>query len=344
MAGVTRAVVALVPAGLDDPARPSGGNTYDRRVLAGLTRTGWQVDERPVPGGWPEPDEPDLAGLDRVLADLPDRAVVLVDGLIASAAAPVLVAAAGRVRLVVLVHMPLGTDQERLVLERSRRVITTSRWTREWLVARHGLDPERIQVASPGVDPAPPAAGSAGGRRLLAVGVIAPHKGQDLLVDALATLPDLDWSCTVVGALDVAPDFAARVRAAAGSPRIRFRGPLTGPDLAAAYAHADLLVLPSRAETYGMVIGDALARAIPVLATRVGGVPEALGAGDGSGRPGMLVAADDPAALAAALRDWLGDPARRQEWRRAAAARRSTLTGWPVTAERVSRTLLAAGR
>jgi glycosyltransferase involved in cell wall biosynthesis len=179
---------------------------------------------------------------------------------------------------------------------------------------------------------------------LLAVGVIAPHKGQDLLVDALATLPDLDWSCTVVGALDVAPDFAARVRAAAGSPRIRFRGPLTGPDLAAAYAHADLLVLPSRAETYGMVIGDALARAIPVLATRVGGVPEALGAGDGSGRPGMLVAADDPAALAAALRDWLGDPARRQEWRRAAAARRSTLTGWPVTAERVSRTLLAAGR
>ncbi|MFN8196952.1 MAG: glycosyltransferase [Nakamurella multipartita] len=143
-----------------------------------------------------------------------------------------------------------------------------------------------------------------------------PAQGQDLLVDALATLPDLDWSCTVVGALDVAPDFAARVRAAAGSPRIRFRGPLTGPDLAAAYAHADLLVLPSRAETYGMVIGDALARAIPVLATRVGGVPEALGAGDGSGRPGMLVAADDPAALAAALRDWLGDPARRQEWRR----------------------------
>lgn len=345
MAGVTGAVVALVPVGLDDPARPSGGNTYDRKVLGALTRTGWQVREQPVPGRWPEPDGEDLAGLGRVLADLPDGAVVLVDGLIASAAAPVLVGAAGRVRLVVLVHMPLGTDQERLVLAGSRRVITTSRWTRDWLVGRHGLAPEAIRVAVPGVDPAPPAGGSAGGTRLLTVGVIAPHKGQDLLVDALATLPDLDWSCTVVGALDVAPEFADRVRAAAaGSPRIRFRGPLTGPELAGEYTRADLLVLPSRAETYGIVIGDALARAIPVLAAQVGGVPEALGAVAGSARPGMLVPPDDPAALAGALRVWLGDADRRRELRRRAAARRRTLTGWSVTADQVSRTLLEAAR
>ncbi len=67
-------------------------------------------------------------------------------------------------------------------------------------------------------------------------------------------------------------------------PPVRFAGPLTGAELAASYAAADLLVLPSRAETYGMVVTEALARGIPVLATAVDGVPEALGAGAGRQR------------------------------------------------------------
>ena len=88
---------------------------------------------------------------------------------------------------------------------------------------------------------------------------------------------------------------------------MQFPGPRTGADLDRSYAAADLMVLASRAETYGMVVTEALARGVPVVATDVGGVTEALGHGADGIRPGLLVAPDDPAALGAALRAWLGD-------------------------------------
>ena len=346
MVGVRPVLVAVVPAGLDDPTRPSGGNTYDRRVLDALADRGWRVSRRPAAGAWPRPTQEDLDAFGRMLRHLPDDAVVLVDGLIASAAAGALVPESARLRLVALVHMPLDTDEERNVLRHSRCVVVTSRWTGDRVVRRHGLDSARVTVAEPGTDPADPAAGSPDGTRLLCVGVIAPHKGQDLLVDALTRLTDLDWSCTAVGALDVEPDFADRVRdgAAAVGHRMRFAGPLAGDELAGAYASADLLVLPSRAETFGLVVGEALARGIPVVAAEVGGVPQALGRDRSGERPGLLVDADDAGALAAALRVWLTDPRLRVRLRHAALDRRQTLTGWPATADRVSRALLEVAR
>ena len=50
-------VHVIVPEGIDDPARPSGGNTYDRRVCRGLAALGWAVHEHAVPGAWPRPGE-----------------------------------------------------------------------------------------------------------------------------------------------------------------------------------------------------------------------------------------------------------------------------------------------
>ena len=111
-----------------------------------------------------------------------------------------------------------------------------------------------------------------------------------------------------------------------------FPGPLTGGDLAGSYGSADLLVLASRSETYGMVVTEALAHGLPVVATEVGGVPEALGHGADGVRPGLLVPPGDPAALGAALRAWLGDAELRRRLRRAAGERRASLSGWSTTA------------
>jgi glycosyltransferase involved in cell wall biosynthesis len=187
-----------------------------------------------------------------------------------------------------------------------------------------------VKVAAPGVDTADPAAPDPSGRRLLCVAAVTHRKGQDLLVTALEQhLAGLDWQCTFVGAL--------REPVPHRDPRIRFAGPLVGADLDAAYADADLFVLPSRAETYGMVVTEALARALPVVATEVGGVPEALGlAGDGS-RPGLLIPPDDPVVLAGALRDWLTDSDLRERWRDAARDRRLTLPAWAGTGHRLSK-------
>jgi glycosyltransferase involved in cell wall biosynthesis len=111
---------------------------------------------------------------------------------------------------------------------------------------------------------------------------------------------------------------------------VEFTGARTGGPLDRAYAAADLLVLASHAETYGMVITEALARGVPVLATDVGGVREALGEG------GLLVPAGDPDALGAALRHWLSDADLRARLRRAARERRAGLHGWEVTAAAIA--------
>jgi glycosyltransferase involved in cell wall biosynthesis len=269
----------------------------------------------------------DPAALARALAHIPDDAVVLLDGLIASPAPDALVPEANRVRQVVLLHMPLGDAREREVLEAAAAVVVTSDWSRRRVEALYGLT---AQVAEPGVDAADPRPGSAAGDRLLCVAAVTPAKGHDVLLDALATVGDLSWCCTCVGSLDRDPAFADRVRDRA--PRVRFTGPRTGADLDRAYAAADLLVLPSRAETYGMVVTEALARGVPVLASDVGGVREALG----DGGAGLLVPPGDAAALGAALRRWLSDAELRARVRRAARERRASLRGWDATAAEVA--------
>jgi glycosyltransferase involved in cell wall biosynthesis len=332
-------VHVIVPEGIDDPARPSGGNTYDRRVCRGLTALGWTVHEHAVSGN---------AALARTVRRIPDGAVVLLDGLIASPAPEALVPHARRLRQIVLMHMPIGGAGERDVLAGATAVVTTSEWTRRRLAELYALPADRVHVAEPGVDDAGLAPGTPAGDALLCVAALTPAKGHDVLLDALVSAADLSWRCACVGSLVRDPAFADGVRRRARdsglADRVRFPGPRTGPDLDRAYAGADLLVLASHAETYGMVVSEALARGLPVLAADVGGVSEALGHGEGGTRPGLLVPPGDPAALGAALRTWLGDAALRGRLRRAARERRASLRRWPSTASVLAGVLAGAAR
>lgn len=336
----------VVPDGIDDPARPSGGNAYDRQLCRGLDALGWELAEHAIPGAWPTPGAAGHAALARAVRGVPDGAVVLLDGLIASAAAPTLVPHARRVRQIVLVHMPLGHRPppyevlavragERAVLRAAAAVVTTSAWARRRLIELYALPADAIHVAEPGVDAAGLVPGTATGEALLCVAAVTPDKGHDVLLDALATAADLSWRCLCVGSLDRAPAFAdgLRLRARNGgiNGRMSFVGPRTGPELDRAYAAADLLVLASHSETYGMVVTEALARGVPVVAADVGGVTEALGHGEDGTRPGLLVPPGDPEALGAALRSWLRDAELRDRLRRAARERRASLRGWSAT-------------
>ncbi|MFI7211254.1 glycosyltransferase family 4 protein [Micromonospora maritima] len=340
------AVHVVLPGDIDDPANPSGGNAYDRHACRGLAALGWAVREHPVPGGWPHPADRERAELAGLLAGLPDGAVVLLDGLVASTVPDVLTPHAGRLRLVVLVHLPIEDDAEGRALAAATAVVATSDWTRRRLLDRYRLAASRVVVAEPGVDPAPVAAGTPGGGRLLCVAAVTPIKGHDVLAAALAHVADLDWTCDWVGPLDRDPRFVDLMRrrlAGTGlAGRVRLTGPRAGDDLAAAYAAADLLVLPSRRETYGMVVTEALARGVPVLAGDTGGLPATLGHAPDGDRPGLLVPPEDPGATADALRRWLTDPALRERLRRAARQRRLTLTGWPVTVDRLATALKEA--
>ena len=345
----------IVPEGIDDPARPSGGNTFDRRVHRGLADAGWAVHVHAVPGSWPRPDAPSCAALAGVVRRIPDGSVVLLDGLVASAAPGVLVPEAGRLRLVALVHMPLGQgsddsvrEQEGAVLSAATSVVTTSAWARRALVKLYSLPGDRVHVAEPGADAADLAPGTSTDGALLSVAAVMPAKGHDMLLEALAMLAGLRWHCLCVGSLERDPAFAERLRHRVLDDgmdgRVRFSGPQTEADLARSYGAADVMVLPSRAETYGMVVTEALARGLPVIAADVGGVPEALGYGADGTRPGLLVPPEDPAALRDALRAWLEDADLRRRVRRAAGERRASLSSWSTTTSAVADVLVGAAR
>lgn len=360
----------LMPGDVGDPGAPSGGNAYDLRMCRELAASGRPVHEVALPGGWPRPAAADRAGLERALAGLPDGALVLVDGLVACGVPEIVVPQTGRLRLAVLVHLPLADEtgldaavaadleaRERETLRAAQAVIVTSGWAGRDAAARHGLDEAKVHTVCPGTDPAPLAHGSRGGGegegagggtgggspRLLCVAAVTPRKGQDLLAEALAQVKDAPWVCEFVGALDRDPDFTAHLRRVLDrhglSDRVRLRGPLTGEPLAAAYDAADLFVLASHAETYGMVLTEALARGIPVVATAVGAVPDTVGHTPDGSIPGILVRPGDSGALAAAIRSWLTESSIHRLVTTTARTRRSGLQGWPEAARRLDQVL-----
>jgi len=346
----------IVPAGIADPARPSGGNAYDRRIVCGLAAAGWTVHVHEAPGSWPRPDAESAGRLEGALRAIPDRALVLVDGLVASPLPEVLAPEAGRLRLVVLVHMPLGhggrddgaREREAATLTAAAAVVTTSAWARRALLELYSLPGDRVHVAEPGVDSAGLAPGSGTAGALLSVAAVIPGKGHDVLLDALAPLTGLRWQCHCVGSLERDPAFVERLRRrvleGGMDGRVRFAGPQAAGELASSYAAADVLVLPSRAESYGMVVAEALARGLPVVAAEVGGVPEALGRAPDGTRPGLLVPPGDPAALRDALRRWLEDAGLRGRLRTAARERRASLVAWSSTTTAVAEALAGAAR
>ncbi len=331
------AVHFLVPDGIDDDERVSGGNVYDRRISEALRARGIDVRMTRIAGDGGQ----DVAS---AMSTLPRDALVLIDGLLAVTASQVLDAQSTRLRIVVLAHMVASAvpgmknaartaEREREALNAARRVIATSEWTRSELIARTLAEPDRIVVARPGTDAVPAATGSASGGHLLCVGAVVPHKGQDVLVHALAGMADLPgWTCSIVGSPNADPDFAIRIadaiRSAGLTERIELLGVLTGRRLADEFHAADLVVAPSRAESYGMVVAEAVARGIPVVAARVGGIPEAIAGSTAA----ILTPPNDPVALRAVLRRWWEEPPRRAVLKADAVRSRTATRTWAESA------------
>ncbi|CAM3793154.1 glycosyltransferase family 4 protein [Kibdelosporangium persicum] len=341
--GTVAVITFVVPGDIDDQTVPSGGNVYDRRMSRALG-----AHEVAVAGTWPTPDEAARQELASALADLDDGATVLIDGLVACGVPEVVVPQAQRLRIAVLVHLPLADEtglepdlatelntRERETLHAAGMVIATSPWAARRIVSHHWLDADRVHAVPPGTDPAPLAPGTDGRSRLLCVAAVTQRKGQDRLVEALAEVRDLRFECELVGSLRRDTDYVLRlhemIKECGLADRVTLAGPKTGAELEASYAAADLFVLPSHTETYGMVLTEALARGIPVLATRVSAMPETVGRAPDGTVPGILTWK-----FADALRRFLTDAQLRDGVRAAARARRETLTDWDAAARELA--------
>ncbi len=322
-----------------DPAQRTGGYLYDAHIVAELRRLGWRVSISGLPGRFPEADASARHALDQALAALPAGRQVVIDGLALGGLPEIAIRHGRRLALVALVHHPLADERglspfrrrcllasERAALSAVRGVITTSRSTARRMID-FGLQPSRLQVVEPGVSPMPQAAADGDPPRLLCVGSLSPRKAQDLLVRALTRVCALPWQCELIGSTQRVPDFAATVAglvAEAGlQGRIRVHGECTDAQLRQAYAGADLFVLPSHYEGYGMVVTEAVAAGLPVLTTTGGALAETLPPG-----AGISVAPDDVDALAEALHTLLRDRGRRLALRDGARQARLALKDW----------------
>ena len=319
-----------------DVEAPTGGNVYDRAVADALRSAGDEVDIRRC-----EPH--DLA------AELtrPWDGPTLVDGLLACSQPDALAISP----VAVLVHMPLALETglsrdraaqvdrlEARALAAAACVITTSHWCARYLTEHHDLTD--VAVAPPGVDAATVSAGSQP-PLLVHVAALLPHKDQLGVVAALAGLTDLPWRARLAGALDRDPAYAAAVREAVHAAGLEGRVEMPGTlPREAAWSGADLALLPSLVESYGMVVTEALARGVPVVVSENGAV-EALGTTPDGQRPGIVLPAGKPAVLARVLRHWLTDSGHRRALRAAALQRRATLEEWATTARRVRDALSA---
>jgi len=336
----------LVPGSID---RPSGGSRYDRRIASELRALGWNVAITELDGAFPQADALARASLTNALAACADAALVLIDGLAGSALPEIVAAQAQRLRLVMLVHLPLadavdlGEAQRELYFERERRalsatagIVVTSRYSAARL-SDYGVDAARITIVTPGVDPASRATGSRDATpTLLCVAAVSAQKGHDLLIEALARLRDLPWRLRCVGPLDADPDFTTRLRTRIArlglQERIRFTGALDPQAVDAEYAGADIFVLASRLETYGMVLTEAAVRGLAIVSTRSGGIEHTLPPG-----AAMLVEPGQIEPLANALQHLLIDTAARTALAEAAAT--APLSDWAETGRRLAAAL-----
>jgi glycosyltransferase involved in cell wall biosynthesis len=338
----------VVPGAIDTR---TGGYGYDREIIAGLERRGWTVEVHEIPGAFPFPSAAARATAAAALASFPDGARVIIDGLALGALPDEASHEAARLRFIALVHHPLADEtglasaaratleaSERRALQAARHIVVTSPRT-ALALHRFGVPPPPVTVIEPGTDPAPQARGSTGDVvELLCVATVVPRKGHDVLVRALALMRDASWHLTCVGGLDRDDAWVASVRALAAAAglggRVTFAGELDRDPLDALYDRADVFVLPTWYEGYGMAVAEAIARGLPVVSTATGAIADLVGP-----NAGLLVPPGDDEALARALSALVSDAGLRTRLAAGARRARAALPSWDDAAERMARTI-----
>jgi glycosyltransferase involved in cell wall biosynthesis len=346
---VVKRVAFAVPG---DLATPTGGYAYDQRMIAELQKQGWQIDVIDLGDGFPWPDEATRATAQARLNAVPAGQSIVIDGLALGVLPQAAAQLAGRNIVHALVHHPLALEwglsaeqaeafrgSERAALAAVQGVIVTSDATARLVAADYGVPPGRITVAKPGNDPVQLAQREREDVvQLLSVGAVVQRKGFDVLIAALADLTDLPWQLTMAGDrtrdLNAVAELDAAIARYALGHRVFSLGAISPQRLAELYAKADLFVLASRFEGYGMAYAEAIAHGLPVIGTNAGAIPETV-----PPAAGLLVTPGNSAALAEALRRVICDAGLRHSLAEGAAKAAAQLPTWRHSAEIFARAL-----
>lgn len=325
----------------------TGGYTYDRRLMTELHARGHKIGRLQLSNHFPVPDAEALADAAAQFAELPDHATVVVDGLAYGLMDTIAEQHAERLNIIALCHHPLMLEaglsnaqaqqlflSEQRALDAAKAVIVTSQMTSNILVEQFAIPANKITIALPGTDSQAFAPCIGNPPVLLCVATLTRRKAHDLLIDALSTLDHLDWTARLVGGMDFDPAWTATLKNKVATHglehRIVFIGNVADPTNE--YAAADLFVLPSLFEGYGMAFAEALSFGLPIVAARAGAVPDVV-----PETAGILTAPNDVTTLADALQKLLTDKDLRKKLRTGAQAAARNLPRWNDTAMAVER-------
>lgn len=324
----------------------TGGYGYDRRLLAEFQQMRRNVVHLKLSGQFPLMNVAVMAETRHRLSGVPDGATVLIDGLAFGVMDEIAHAEASRLRLIALCHHPLALEagldaasqarlqhSEQRALQAARAVVVTSARTRDLLVQQFAVPVSKITVAVPGTDRQTFAPANHETPTLLSVATLTRRKAHDVLIAALAQLKSLPWRARFVGGDGFDPAWAAHLRELVAQHALQQRITFVGEkrDLHDEFQQADMFVLPSLFEGYGMAFAEALAVGLPIIAARAGAVPDVV-----PESAGLLVAPGDVHALTAALHQLLTDTALRARLQQGARETALQLPTWRDTAQRVA--------
>ena len=330
-----------------DLQKITGGYAYARKLFQLLEHFDVAAHHLQLPGSFPFPNEEDLQTSSQVFSQVHPDTALMIDGLAYGALSRSAVDAIEQ-RIIALVHHPLALESglseeqqrklrasETYALSKASRIITTSSVTAQLLQEQYEVAASLVTVAKPGSPRSARAVGGGGVVQLLAVGAVIPRKDYLGLIEALQLVEHADWQLKIVGATDHDRGYTQKVREAILSSGLRSQIELAGevstPELNSSYASADIFVMSSRYEGYGMVLTEALARGLPIVCTNAGAIAETVG-----DDAAIKVPAGDPSAFASSLQQLLTDPDERQRRADAAWLAAKLLPSWDGCARKVA--------
>lgn len=333
----------FIPGAFDTP---TGGYAYDRQILHHLQQRAFPLVPIELGGEWPSPTTKDIAVCERLFHSFSEKTALLIDGL-AFGAMPETLLKQAKGPIIALCHHPLayetGLDEsrrtelhmsEKAALAHARSVIVTSDETAGLLAREFGVPERNIVIALPGTRKMQRARGGGNIPHLIAIGSVSKRKNYDGLLEALRQIADLSWRLTIAGRVEdegLIGLLLERTSANDWRDRVQFTGALPDDAIEALLMEADLFVMPSHYEGYGMALMEAVASGLPCVATDA--VPSARQVPAGAIKS---VPAGDSEAFGNALRQLLTDTDARKNMAALAWSARATLPDWEMAADCVA--------
>ncbi len=324
---------------------PTGGYRYDREIISAWRQSGVNVELVSLQGNYPFPNPEEEKLALEIIQKLPCADVAVVDGLLGGSAPEFIQRLSEKIPVASLIHHPLclenGLDEksanslkksEKRGLEFTSLIITTSPTTRKTVAELFKRDEKQIHTVLPGVERGTQSAGSQSAcLNLLCVGSVIERKGHKDLLLALGKLKHLDWQLDCIGSTAFDEILFAELQALSEQleldAKVGFHGDVSEDVLSSFYKRADLFVLPSLFEGYGMAYAEAIVRGIPVIGTTAGAIPETV-----PSTCGILVEPSNVNALTQALEGLISDDLLRAQYRIGALTAEPDFPTWQSSA------------